>query len=180
MKIFKVFYYLLITVISIVALLLLVSIFPIPGNFKVLTVLSGSMEPAIHRGSVVIVFPTNEYKIGEIITFGQISKTKTPTTHRIFDMKVDAGVPSYITKGDANNGPDQKIVTPKEIIGKVLFSVPFAGYVVTAARKPWGFIAIIIIPALIIIYDEIKKIIVELRKGKQQKASSQESAGKKD
>ncbi len=179
MRIFKVAYYFLIAVIAVVALLLLISIFPLTGNFKVLTVLSGSMETAIHKGSVVVVKPVTEYKIGDVITFGQNTKTKAPTTHRIFDLKVESGVPVYITKGDANNDPDQKTVTTKEIIGKVLFSVPFVGYIVSAARKPWGFTLIIIVPAAIIIYDEIKKIINELKKAKQKKESSSSESAKK-
>jgi len=48
-------------------------------------------------------------------------------------------------------------------VGKVLFSVPFVGYAVDFAKKPMGFALIIVVPAAIIIYDEIKKIIQELK-----------------
>jgi len=104
-----------------VAVMLAASMLPVPGNYRVLSVLSGSMEPAIHTGSVVIVAPAADYKIGEVITFGEISKTKTPTTHRISDMKIVDGKPVYITKGDANNAPDNKEVAFGEVKGKVLF-----------------------------------------------------------
>lgn len=138
---------------------------------------SGSMSPAIKTGSIVMVKPAHstgsgqaDYKIGDIITFGTYSKTKAPTTHRIFDIKVNAGVPVYITKGDANNAPDQKEVSEREIIGKVLIDIPYLGYVVHAVRQPIGFIAVLIIPAAIIIGDEVRKIIVEV-KSKQNKKS---------
>jgi hypothetical protein len=49
-------------------------------------------------------------------------------------------------------------------MGKVLFDVPFAGYAINFARKPIGFAIIIIIPALVIIGDEVKKIISEIKK----------------
>jgi len=162
MKLFKVLYYIFIGVIALIAILLIISTFEIPGNFKVMTVLSGSMEPAIKMGSIVVIKPADDYKIGDIITFGPITKTKPPTTHRIVDMRVIEGIPSYITQGDTNNAPDPKEVSKGEIIGKVLFSVPYAGYAVDAARKPIGFALLIIIPALLIIFDEARKIYKEI------------------
>lgn len=158
MKNLKVVYYVFLGAICLIAVLLIISSFPITGNFKVLTVLSGSMEPAIKTGSVVMVKPVSDYKIGEVITFGPYSRTKAPTSHRIYDIKVVAGEPVYITKGDANNAPDTREIQKKDIIGKVLFSVPYVGYAVDAAKKPLGFAFIIIVPAIIIIYDEAKKI----------------------
>ena len=162
----KLVYYILFAFIVAVALLLIVSILPITGNYKVLTVISGSMSPKIQQGSVVIVKPEADYKIGEVITFGFYSKTKSPTTHRIFDIKVVNGQPVYITKGDANNAPDQNEVAKKDILGKVLFDVPYLGYAVDFAKKPLGFSLIIIVPAVVIIGDEIKKIIDEVKKKK--------------
>ena len=153
----------------VIALFLIISVIPITGNFKTMVVLSGSMEPTIKTGSIVIVKPSKDYKIGEIITFGLMSKTKTPTTHRIFDIKINAGVPVYITKGDANNNPDIKEVLQKDVIGKVLFSIPYLGYAVETARKPIGFALIILIPAAIIIYEQIKKIKDEIIKIRQKK-----------
>lgn len=167
MKPFKIVYYIFIVVIAVIALLLIISIFPITGNYKMMVVQSGSMEPAIKMGSVVIVKPTDNYKIGEIITFGEVTRTKTPTTHRIHDIRVQEGTPIYITKGDANNAPDLKEVTAREIIGKVLFNVPYVGYAVEAAKKPIGFMLIIIVPAIIIIYDEIRKVFKETKKIRQ-------------
>jgi signal peptidase len=112
---------------------------------------------------VVIVKPVADYKIGEVITFGPYSKTKAPTSHRIYDIKVVDGQPVYITKGDANNAPDAREIQKKDIVGKVLFFVPYMGYAVEFAKKPLGFALIIIVPAAIIIFDEIKKIIQELK-----------------
>jgi signal peptidase len=166
MKIFKAVYYIICIFIAIIAVLLIVSVFPITGNYKVLTVLSGSMEPTIKIGAVVVIRPENDYKIGDIITFGPNTKTQTPVTHRINDIKVVGGNAIYITKGDANNAPDSKEIKKKDIIGKMLFSVPFAGYAVDFVKKPIGFILIIMVPAVIIVYDEIRKIFKEIKKRK--------------
>ncbi len=129
------------------------------------------MQPAIKTGSVVVVKPQQDYKIGDIITFGAYSKTKTPVTHRIYDIKVEGGNPVYTTKGDANNAPDAAPVQKNTIIGSVLFSVPYVGYAVDYAKKPIGFALIIIIPALLIIADEVKKIYFEIQKPKEEKIS---------
>lgn len=166
MKPLKIIYNFFAICISIIALLLIISVFPLTGNYKVLVVHSGSMQPAIKMGSVVVVKPSDNYKIGDIITFGKISKTQTSTTHRIYEMKVVGGEPVYITKGDANNAPDQKEITGKEIIGKVLFDVPYLGYVVDTAKKPIGFLVIIIVPTIVIISDEMRKIQGEIKKRK--------------
>jgi len=177
MKIFQIIYYIFIAFIVAVALLLIVSILPITGNYKVMTVISGSMAPAIKMGSVVIVKPAADYKIGDVITFGPYSKTKAPTSHRIYDIKVVDGQPVYITKGDVNNAPDARELQKRDIVGKVLFSVPFVGYAVDFAKKPIGFVLIIGIPAVIIISDEVKKIIREVKNTKETKESDKRGIG---
>ena len=162
----KLVYYIFVAFIAIIAILLIVSVFPITGNYKLMIVQSGSMTPAIKIGSIVVVKPAEDYKIGDIITFGSYTRTKAPTTHRIYEIKVQGGEPSYITKGDANNAPDQREITKRDILGKVLFSVPYFGYVVDFSKKPLGFALIIIVPAAIIIFDEAKKIYREIKKKK--------------
>lgn len=169
MKLFKIIYYVFIVFIGIIALLLIVSVFPIPGNIKFMIVQSGSMVPAIKMGSVVVVKPADEYKIGDIISFGEVTRTKSLTTHRIYDIKVVEGEPYYITKGDANNAPDQREVSQREVVGEVLLSVPYIGFAVSAAQKPIGFMLIIIVPAVIVIYDEVRKIWEEIKENKKVK-----------
>jgi signal peptidase len=168
-KTFKIIYYVILGAILFIALLLIVSVFPITGNIKLLSVLSGSMEPAIHTGSVVIIKPAFSYKVGDVITFGQNTKTEVPTTHRIAEMKVVEGNAVYKTKGDANNAEDTKEVLVKDVIGKVYFSIPYLGFIIDFVKKPIGLMIVIVVPAVVVIYDEIQKIvreIVEMRKKK--------------
>ena len=173
MKLFKIIYYVFAGCLAMITLLLVVSVLPITGNFKVMTVLSGSMEPAIKTGGIVVVKPVDDYKIDDVITF-QVAKDKDSVTHRIVDMEVIEGNVSYITQGDANNAPDQQKVQPREIIGKVLFDLPYLGYVVEAAKKPLGFILIIVVPAIVIIYDEFRKIWREIVKLKNKKKDKEQ------
>jgi len=166
MKPFKIIYYIFLAFIVVVAVLLIVSVFPITGNYKLMIVQSGSMTPAIKMGSVVVAKPAENYQIGDVITFGPYTRTQAPTTHRIYDIKVTDGNPVYITKGDANNAPDQREITKRDIVGKVLFSIPYLGYAVDFAKRPLGFSLIIIVPAALIIIDEIKNIYGEIKKKK--------------
>lgn len=166
MKIIKIISKIFVVFIFAIILFVVISILPIPGNYKILTVLSGSMEPAIKMGSVVVTKPTNDYKTGDIITFGEMTKTKTPTTHRIIGTEVVSNEVYYITKGDANNAKDPNKILESKVIGKVLFSVPYAGYAASAAKKPIGFFLLVIIPCGIIILEEIRKIWKELKQKK--------------
>lgn len=174
MKYLKIIYYVLVAVLVLIALLLIFSVFPITGNFKVLTVLSGSMEPTIKTGAIVVVKPADDYKIGDIITFEPSTKTQPPITHRINDIKVVGGIPVYITKGDANESPDIREIQKSEILGKVLFDIPLVGYAVDFAKKPIGFILIIVVPAIAIITDEIRKIWQEIMKLKNKKKDTEQ------
>lgn len=158
MKPIAIIYNLGVVLLVALAVLLVVARLPIPGNYKVFTVLSGSMDPAMKMGAVAVVKPMNDYNVGDIITFGEISKTKTPTTHRIYDIKLIDGAPFYITKGDANAAPDGREIAKSEVQGKVLFSIPYLGYALNFVRQPLGFLLIIVLPASLIVLSELVKI----------------------
>ena len=167
-KILKYGYYIFFGALIFVALVVVASAFPIQGNIQIKVVQSGSMEPAIKTGSVVIIKPASSYKIGDIITFEGNFKDakgkKIPVSHRIVEMKVEGSQPIYITKGDANEERDSKEVLQNQVIGKVYLIIPYLGYAIETARTTYGFLALIIIPAAIIIYDQSVKVFKELKR----------------
>ena len=79
-------------------------------------------------------------------------------THRVIDIvKNQDGSLSYITKGDNNQKSDQAPVNYKDVIGKVLFKIPQLGRVQFLLADKFGWIMVILLPALgVIIYDFIK------------------------
>lgn len=160
----KILTYIFGAIIVLIALLLIVSIFPVTGNYKVMIVQSGSMEPTIKTGSIVVVRPSPSYDVGDVITFGPTPKGKIPTTHRIIAENINNGMETYTTKGDSNDTADLKGVLQKDVLGKVYLSVPFVGYALTAAKEPIGFLILIIVPALLLLFDEGKKIFSEIKK----------------
>ena len=98
-------------------------------GFRARAVVSGSMEPYIKTGGVVITAPCKlcNLSIGDDITY----KTKQGVfvTHRI--ISIDTEKDKVITKGTANDIEDPAICS-SQIKGKVLLSVPYLGYVVKA------------------------------------------------
>ena len=155
-------------VILAVVLLIIVSILPIPGNYRLLIVESGSMEPAIKTGSVVVVKPADSYQANDVITFEDGGKDRT-TTHRVVDVEVISGQTQYITKGDANKTEDSSKVSDGKVVGKVLTSISYAGYILAMAKQPIGFFLLVIVPCAMIILEEVGKIWKELKKKKNKK-----------
>ncbi|MHB1330627.1 MAG: signal peptidase I [Minisyncoccota bacterium] len=162
-KFFKIIYYVFFTLLVVLGLLLVTSYFGI-GGVSVKIVQSGSMEPSIKVGSIVVVRPTTDYNTGDVITFGEDTQKEVPTTHRIVDERIVGGEVLYSTKGDANDDVDPQEVSKDEVIGKVIFSIPILGYILDFARKPVGFVLLIGVPALLVVSDEVMSIWKEVRK----------------
>jgi signal peptidase len=156
----NIFYGICIVLLIAVATLFLASLVPLGGGIEVKIVRSGSMEPSISTGSLVVIRPSASYEVGDVITFGEDTGTAIPTTHRIVERRGT----SYVTKGDANEEVDPREIAHSAVIGKVLIDVPFAGYILDFARQPLGFVLLIGLPALIIIFDELAAIWIEIRK----------------
>lgn len=131
--------------------------------YKPYVVLSGSMEPALPTGSVVLIRPKLfGYAQGDIITFKQ--GKQNVVTHRVHQFQqVDNDI-AYITKGDANEEADQGVVEKGQVLGAVNYSIPYLGYLVKFSQTPQGFILFVIIPATIIVYEELKNIRQEIAK----------------
>ncbi|MDK2562963.1 signal peptidase I [Romboutsia sedimentorum] len=115
-------------------------------GFRSYTVLSGSMEPEFYPGDLVVSLHKNRANIkeGDIITFRDNDEI---VTHRIID-KTQEG---YITKGDNNNAADSFAVSNDNIIGKVLFDIPNAGYIIQFLAKPMVIAIELMLGAIIIL-----------------------------
>lgn len=155
-------YWLVLAFLGTIAVFLVASTLNLPNGYKLYTVQSGSMQPAIKVGSLVVSQKATDYKVGDVITF---KNAPAPTTHRIAEIKDSV----YTTKGDANDSADTEPVRQEQILGKVVLSLPYLGYPVSFAKTKEGFIGLIVIPATIIVYSEILNIkneIIKLRKKK--------------
>lgn len=131
----------------------------IPGQpgLELRIVESGSMEPAIMTGSLVVVRATGSYQVGDVITFDRPGSV-VPTTHRIIAVLEEGGQTVFTTKGDANEEADTDPALASQVRGQVLLSVPRVGFILDFARQPVGFALLIVLPAVMIILGELGKI----------------------
>jgi signal peptidase I len=109
------------------------------------------MEPVLPTGSIVAVKPQPSYHVGDIITFYSFGRN---VTHRIVEAEND----SFITQGDANDGPDIEPVRRRDIAGRVIFHLPWLGYLAAAGQTPPGLLFLVIVPALYILSTESWKL----------------------
>ena len=110
-------------------------------GLQVFTVLSGSMEPTYHVGSLIYVKDVDPFELesGEVITF--MLDENTVATHRIVEVvpdEEDDSVVRFRTKGDANENADGSLVHYKNVIGSPVFTIPQLGYVVSYIQNPPG------------------------------------------
>lgn len=110
-------------------------------GLQVFTVLSGSMEPTYHTGSLIYVKKVDPYTIqnGQVITF--MLDEDTIATHRVVGIvpdEEDASVIRFRTKGDANETEDGGLVHYKNVIGTPVFTIPYLGFVANYIQHPPG------------------------------------------
>lgn len=109
--------------------------FPMPLGFGLSVVLSGSMEPELSTGDLLLVVAREEYKPDEVVVF---LDGRSAVVHRIISMDGD----TVITQGDANNQEDEPIST-ELICGKVVLAIPLLGYLVSVIKTPLGTLLIL-------------------------------------
>ena len=130
------------------------------SGFRIIALTTGSMQPSIPIGSLVVSEKTNDYKEGDIVTFFEKNPAtgiayRRTLTHRLVQKSEKEGKVSYITKGDANDVPDPNFLSEDEILGEVVRIFPFIGYYPILVKTPPGFLVFIVIPVTYLILKEI-------------------------
>lgn len=141
---------------------------PMPFGYGAAVVLSGSMEPELSTGDLIIVkeLESYQYSVNEVVVFQDPASL---VVHRI----VQKDGKMLVTKGDANDAFDEPI-NVSDVKGKVIFKLPFVGTIINFLKTPVG-TALIIIAAILLLEiprrrerkhdeDERQKIIDEIRK----------------
>ncbi|AZN43654.1 signal peptidase I [Paenibacillus albus] len=131
-------------------------------------VLSGSMEPKIHTGSIIITKPyaANEtLKVGDVVTFQAPDSPDTLITHRIHEIHNTGGTAEYVTKGDANDSADSSPVQASAIIARYSnLTIPYLGYYIEFLKTKLGLALLLIIPGLLLMLLSIIEVIREILK----------------
>lgn len=131
-------------------------------GLQVYTVLSGSMEPVYHVGSLIYVKDTDyrELEVGDDITF-MLNET-TIVTHRIVEILPDTEDPTVLrfrTQGIANKTADEVPVHFKNVLGKPVFTIPYLGYVAYYIQNPPGTYIAIATGAILILLSCIPDLL---------------------
>jgi signal peptidase I len=129
------------------------------GN-KSLTVLSGSMEPALHVGDVVVVHEISPLsaRVGDIVTFRDPADVTRLITHRVRSIQAVGNTVRFVTKGDANTAVENWKISADGKIGQVQYRIPRIGYMLAWIRGKLGRLMLVVIPALVLGAWEIHRI----------------------
>ena len=174
-------------ILLLIAVVLPFVVFAVPqvvGADQSYVVLSGSMEPTMEPGDVVLVddVPASQVETGDVITFGGGAATP-PTTHRVVDIQESNGERVFFTKGDGNENVDAAPTAASDVRGKVLelpFTPPFTGhslvvipligYVIQFAGTTTGFVVLVGIPMFLLGGSELLTFVRAVRDGESESA----------
>ncbi len=139
-------------------------------GWRVDAVVSGSMEPRLKVGSLVVVRPVEPetVAVGDIISFRLPELDETMVTHRVTGIKHNS--PLYFeTKGDANENPDPFTVPVRDLAGKVCLHVPFLGYFTEFLKTTYGFTLAVVVPGLVFITLYVINICQEITRNRRKR-----------
>ena len=173
-KVFKLLYFLVISFICLIVLVLLYSVITSQIHSKnenyrpklsIYTIVSPSMTPVINVYDVVVnIKPSNpsDIRVGDIITYISSSSASEgmTITHRVVEVKKDDdGNYKYLTQGDNNSNPDSLYVEFDKIIGKEILIIPKLGKLqfIISSKRSWLYI--LLIPIFFFIIKDLYKLI---------------------
>ena len=142
---------------SIAIVLLLFSVLSFSGVVKARIVLTGSMAPAISTGDIIITTPITrkEPRVGDVVAYQAKrfnGENVAVFSHRIISGDIQSG---FVVKGDANKSPDSQKPAGPDILGVVIFVIPFLGNILTPKAL---FLLVPCIFGLWLIMDAMKSV----------------------
>lgn len=141
-----------------------VSVVPFVMGYRTLVIGSGSMEPNIPTGGIVIArpVPSKELGIGDVIVFSPNPDATIPIVHRIVGTRISQGKTFFKTQGDANPQADNAEVSLPATAWLVDYSLPVVGYVIMFATSPAGIAMFIILPLLALAFLSLREKMPQL------------------
>lgn len=153
-------------------------------GYRVLRVITDSMEPVFASGDCIIIkgIGEDELAVGDIITFisGDPSLNGAYNTHRIYDIAGDytTGETIYFTKGDNNVWTDEYTVSEDDIVGKYIGKLPYgktlSRFLDKLAEKDFYFVAIIL-PIVLCLTSCVVQLIKEVGRAMRKRGKDEEA-----
>jgi signal peptidase I len=140
------------TSVGFVVAILVTVLAPLAVGYRPYTVLSGSMEPAIGTGDVIVARPIAplEAHVGDVVTFPDPSRGGKLVSHRVRALRASEGKAHFVTRGDANDTGERWDVPLDDRIGRAVLRVPKLGYAAAWASSPLGRWVLLVIPAILL------------------------------
>ena len=131
-----------VVLIGVVAVGLLAVVVPRVVGGVPLTILTGSMEPGLPPGTLVVVRPVDpaDIRVGDVVTYQIRPGVPGVISHRVVGVTVGEAGRTFTLKGDANAEPDRDAVVEGQVMGEVWYSVPWLGRLntgVSAGARAW-------------------------------------------
>ena len=133
------------------------------AGFTPMTVLTDSMSPTFNHGDMIIIkkCDPNTLEVGDVVTFHTIIENEYAlNTHRIIQINGDAGMRTYVTKGDNNDIADQRSIAGGDIVGKYVGRLPYIGYVMQFLSSSIGFLIVIVLPLLVFFIFQVYHLVM--------------------
>lgn len=125
------------------------------------TILSGSMQPALGVGDVVLderLTPL-EARRGDIVTFPDASRDGALVTHRVEKVWREGTQVAFVTRGDANTASERWTVPANGSIGRVRMRIPKVGHALQLAASREGRLGLVAVPAALLVLLEVAGLI---------------------
>ncbi|OGO50864.1 MAG: signal peptidase I [Chloroflexi bacterium RBG_16_68_14] len=157
-----------------VLLLVATATVPVLFGYHTYTVNGGSMEPSLHAGSTAVAAPTSPLalQVGDVIV-RRSSEDGVPVLHRIVEIKEEGGQRLFVTQGDQNLAPDPEPVALQGPGDRVVYSVPYAGYILNFAGNWQGRLLLIGMPLVLLVAPTVRQ---RWRRPQQQLVAAAEAA----
>lgn len=139
--------------------LLLPSVF----SGRLAIVRSSSMEPVMPAGALALMLPIapEEVEVGDIIAYEAPLDRDVTISHRVVEVRADEAL-SFVTKGDAVEEADPFLLPAGNVLGKVVFDIPYLGYVANSVigyvRTQLGFVFLVCVPMGVLVASAVRDV----------------------
>jgi signal peptidase len=133
---------------------------PLAFGMHSFTVLSGSMEPTISTGDVIVVKTISplEAKVGDVVSFRDPDNPNRLLSHRVIQMRVMPEGVAFVTKGDANTGVERWQIARNGTIGKAEYKIPKIGYATNRLGSKFGRLLFLVLPLILLAGLELRRL----------------------
>ena len=148
------------------------------GNISIFTLDTDILEPDFKQGSLMITKKTNHKHInsGENIFYYEANSNEAIVNIGtvVNKKELTSTMATYTMQNEQSISSDN--VLGKEDGTKV---IPFLGYIVSLFESKWGFMFLVIFPAILLLVYEVFEIINEVKSGKKESKTENKKEEKK-